>query len=87
MDNKKSILPQNQNRTPSIIVQNNSNKVQRPEDIDVRNKLLPPSGNGSKDFKSRTPQSFIVWWLNQGFDIEISDDKLKQRTNKRFMIN
>lgn len=43
-DNPRSILTPNQNRTPTIVSQNNASKVPRPEDIDVRNKLLPTIG-------------------------------------------
>lgn len=46
-DNTRSILTPNQNRTPTIVSQNNASKVPRPEDIDLRNKLLPTIGEYS----------------------------------------
>uniref|UniRef100_A0A8D9A3K0 Uncharacterized protein n=1 Tax=Cacopsylla melanoneura TaxID=428564 RepID=A0A8D9A3K0_9HEMI len=56
MDNnqKSSILPPGQTRTPTIVTQNNSSKMPRPEDIDLRNKLLPTIAGS--EFQNSTPQ-------------------------------
>lgn len=55
-DNTRSILTPNQNRTPTIVSQNNASKVPRPEDIDLRNKLLPTIGGTTDQNNSSTPQ-------------------------------